>query len=54
MYVPLTHLERWIPVAFSLLYIGLIGYALFAPVDKKDTPQPTQQHEIKAAPRTGQ
>jgi hypothetical protein len=53
MYVPLTKLERWIPVAFSVLYIGLAGYALFAPVDKKTTPetQPApQQHEIRAAP----
>ncbi|MFI5089859.1 MAG: hypothetical protein ACHP7P_07355 [Terriglobales bacterium] len=53
MYVPLTHLERWIPFAFALLYLGLMGYALFAPVDKKDTQQTQpvqQQHEIKAAP----
>jgi hypothetical protein len=52
-YVPLTHLERWIPVAFAVLYLGLGVYALLAPVDKKDTEQrtqPVQQHEIKAAP----
>jgi hypothetical protein len=40
MYVPLTHLERWIPLAFSVLYVGLAAYALFAPVDRKElTPQ---------------
>ena len=58
MYVPLTHLERWIPVAFGGLYLILMGYALLAPVDKKETQQSTQQtqpaqqqqHEIKAAP----
>jgi hypothetical protein len=42
MYVPLTHLERWIPVAFSLLYAVLGAYALLAPVDKKEsTPLPS-------------
>ncbi len=54
----LTHLERWIPVAFGGLYLILMGYALLAPVDKKETQQSTQQtqpaqqqqHEIKAAP----
>jgi hypothetical protein len=53
IYVPLTHLERWIPFAFGLLYFGLGAYALLAPVDKKATQQQTQsvqQHEIKAAP----
>ena len=52
MYVPLTHLERWIPVSFAVLYVGLAAYALLAPVDKKETQQ-TQippQHEIMAAP----
>jgi hypothetical protein len=50
-YVPLTHLERWIPVAFGVLYLGLVGYALFGPADKKDIQQQSQtieQHEIKA------
>lgn len=54
MYVPLTHLERWIPLAFAILFVGLGAYALLAPVDKRDTHQQTQpvqqQHEIKAAP----
>lgn len=27
-YVPLTHLERWIPLTFAVLYIGLGAYAL--------------------------
>lgn len=52
-YVPLTHLERWIPVAFAVLYVGLGGYALLGPVDKKDIQQqtqPAQQREVKAAP----
>ncbi len=44
LYVPLTHLERWIPIAFAVLYVGLGAYALLAPVEKKDTQQqPTQQ-----------
>ena len=53
IYVPLTHLERWIPWMFAVLYVTLGAYALFAPVDRKDAQQPsppTQQHEIKAAP----
>lgn len=49
MYVPLTKLERWIPVAFALLYIGMGVFTLLAPIDKKNPP-PVQQHEIKAAP----
>lgn len=48
-YIPLTHLERWIPVAFAVLYIGMGAFTLLAPIDKK-TPPPAQQHEIKAAP----
>jgi hypothetical protein len=49
--VPLTHLERWIPFAFTVLYIGLGIYALFAPVDKKQEPHsPPAQHIISAAP----
>jgi hypothetical protein len=53
IYVPLTHLERWIPLAFATLYVGLGAYALLGAVDKKDTKQrdqPVQQREeIKAA-----
>jgi hypothetical protein len=48
MYVPLTHLERWIPVAFAVLYLGLGAYAIFARVDKTDTKQPTPPAEIHA------
>jgi hypothetical protein len=56
-YIPLTHLERWIPLAFSVLYIVLIGYAFLAPVDKKDTPptrsaaQQTPAPQKQAAPK---
>lgn len=50
-YVPLTHLERWIPVAFAALYLVLGGYALGAPADKKDTqPQPTSQQQQAPTP----
>ncbi len=49
-YVPLTHLERWIPVAFAALYLVLGVYALLAPVDKKETQQtqPARQHQVSA------
>ena len=48
MYVPLTKLERWVPVAFAVLYIGMGAFTLLAPIDKK-TPLPAQPpHEIKA------
>ena len=44
IYVPLTHLERWIPWAFAVLYVGLGAYALSTPpADKKDATQPPQQ-----------
>jgi len=55
IYVPLTHLERWIPLVFALLYIGLAGYALFTPADRKDTQQqssPAQQQKQAAPPST--
>jgi len=40
-YIPLTHLERWIPLMFGVLYLALGAYAVFAPVDRKQpTPQP--------------
>lgn len=48
VYIPLTHLERWIPLAFAMIYIGLGAYAVFAPVEKKDTQQqnqPVQQQQ---------
>jgi hypothetical protein len=55
MYVPLTHLERWIPWMFAVLYVVLGAYALLAPVDKKEaTAQPpkqfTQQQRQPAQP----
>lgn len=50
-YVPLTHLERWIPVAFAILYLALGVYALFAPVDKKEMQQ-TQAPQQQAVPKT--
>lgn len=41
-YVPLTHLERFIPAMFAVLYVVLAVYAFIAPVDKKEsTPQPS-------------
>jgi hypothetical protein len=44
MYVPLTHLERWIPWMFAVLYVVLGAYALLAPVDKKEAAaQPPKQ-----------
>ncbi len=52
MYVPLTKLERWIPVAFAVLFIGMGAFTLLAPMDKKNPPPAQQQHEIKAAPKT--
>jgi hypothetical protein len=49
-YIPLTHLERWIPVAFAGLYIVLAVYAFTAKVDKKETQQtqPAPQHQVSA------
>jgi hypothetical protein len=48
-YIPLTHLERWVPVAFAVLYIGLGGYALFSgEIKGRGTPQaqPTSQEQV--------
>jgi hypothetical protein len=50
-YIPLTHLERWIPVAFAILYFVLIGYALLAPVDKKEARAQTQQSQPQQPPQ---
>lgn len=47
MYVPLTHLERWIPWMFAVLYVALGAYALLAQVDQKSNPQPTT---VQSAP----
>jgi hypothetical protein len=50
-YIPLTHLERWIPVAFAALYLVLGGYVLLAPADKTDgQPQPASQQQKQAQP----
>lgn len=45
MYVPLTHLERWIPWMFAALYVILGAYALFAPVDRKPEANPTASQQ---------
>lgn len=47
MYVPLTHLERWIPWMFAVIYVVLGAYALLAHVDQKPSPQPTT---VQSAP----
>lgn len=50
-YVPLTHLERWVPVAFAVLYIGLIAYAILGASVAKSGTQQTQaapQHQVSA------
>ena len=41
-YVPLTHLERYVPIAFAVLYAALAGYAFLAPVNKKEAPSQPQ------------
>lgn len=43
-YVPLTHLERWVPVAFSVLYAVLIGFALLAPTQASKAPSNSLQN----------
>jgi hypothetical protein len=51
-YIPLTHLERWIPWMFAVLYLGLAAYAIFAPVDRKEPnaqPGTTQSAPAPAA-----
>jgi hypothetical protein len=48
-YIPLTHLERWIPVAFAGLYVVLVVYSFTAKVDKHEipaTPAPAPPHEV--------
>lgn len=55
-YVPLTHLERWIPLMFAVLYVGLGAYALFAPVDPREAnvpPSATVQQGSQSAPAPG-
>jgi hypothetical protein len=51
-YIPLTHLERWIPVAFAALYLVLGSYVLFAPAGKTDAQlQPATQQQKQAQPQ---
>lgn len=40
-YVPLTHLERWIPWMFGILYLALTVYTLAIPGGKKPATPPT-------------
>jgi hypothetical protein len=50
-YVPLTHVERWVPVAFAVLYIGLGAYALLVSSGGKggtQQSQPASQHQVSA------
>lgn len=49
-YVPLTHLERWIPWMFGTLYIALALYALLSPVDRKPETSASPAHCVSAAP----
>jgi hypothetical protein len=38
-YKPITHLERWIPLVFAVVYVVLAGFAVFPRVpEKKDAP----------------
>jgi hypothetical protein len=39
-YVPLTHLERYIPWLFGTFYVALACYALLGPVDRKESASP--------------
>ncbi len=50
-YMPLTHLERWVPIAFAALYIGLLLYAILVAGGAKggtQQAQPTPQHQVSA------
>jgi hypothetical protein len=42
-YIPLTHLERWIPVAFAALYIGIAIYTVHASRESKGSTRPSPQ-----------
>lgn len=47
-YVPLTHLERWVPVAFAVLYIVLAAYALAVPPwPNAETPNPSKTQVVQ-------
>lgn len=50
-YVPLTHLERWVPVAFAALYVILITYTLLAPGGVTKT-QPNSTQNTPSASTT--
>ena len=45
-YIPLTHLERWVPVAFAVLYIGLGAYAILGTGKGPQQTQPARQHQV--------
>lgn len=47
-YVPLTHLERWIPWVFAVLYVVLGVYALSTSADTKASTQPNAT--VQSAP----
>jgi hypothetical protein len=49
-YMPLTHLERLVPLMFGALFVGLTAYALLAPVDKKPEPAKAETPSIHALP----
>jgi hypothetical protein len=48
-YVPLTHLERSVPVAFAVLYIGLGAYSLLVPSGGKGGTQQAPKQDVPAA-----
>jgi hypothetical protein len=52
VYVPLTHLERWIPVAFAALYLVLGAYALLARMEKEGCCAASSTHTPAATTRT--
>jgi hypothetical protein len=45
-YTPLTHLERWVPVAFAILYAVLAGYALIVPEQPKPATSSTGNAQL--------
>jgi hypothetical protein len=51
MYVPLTHLERWIPVAFVILYIGLGLYAVLTSKATKKSQTSSESHASFSDPK---
>ena len=45
-YVPLTHLERWIPWMFGVLYLALLVYALAVPAQTKTANTPSTPTQV--------